>query len=98
MTDLVLRSIGVSAQAHMQTTKLGIGKPLGRVVSQQVLRAELIADLAKRAVELLQRTRIVILAPRVLRELDQRMLAAGVAAGARFYWHDDQAVDDCFRF
>ena len=69
---------------------------MGGIVSEKILRAQFVADGAKCLIELLDRRSIIIFSAGIFRELNQRMFAAGVAAGTGFNRHIDNAVDDDF--
>src|SRR5215813_8050034 len=78
----------------LDTAEFGIGEPLAWVIRNEVLRAQFVADLAKRSVELVERAGVVILATSIARELDERVLAANVASGVALDGHDDDAIQD----
>src|SRR5258705_11400630 len=67
----------------LQAPELGVREAPRWVVRQQILHAQFVANLVERAVQLRERTRVVILPTRVFRELNQRMLATRVATRAR---------------
>lgn len=48
---------------------------LRRIIRQQILRAQFVADPTKRLVELLRRSRIVVLPAGIFRKLNQGVLA-----------------------
>src|SRR5882672_4619528 len=89
----VRRRLGLSRDSNLNTAKLRIRQALRWIVSQQILRAQFLADLAEGVIQLHHRSRIVVLAARIFRELDQRMLASGLASRAVLDWHHDNAVD-----
>src|SRR5208337_2651301 len=84
-------------QVHPQLTEFRIRMALGRIVGQQILGSEFVADLAEGVVQLRQRLGVVILAACIRGDLNQRMLAASVPPRVRFDGHDDDAVNNRFR-
>src|SRR5271157_1067742 len=100
VTDLQLSRIGIilggGVNLDFNAAEIRIREPRTGIVRNQVLGAQLIADLAKGSVQLLQPASIEVLAAGVARQLDKRVFAADVAAGAVFYRHDDDAVQNDF--
>src|SRR5580698_5547802 len=43
---------GRIGEVHLNAAKIGIGKSFGRIVGQKILRAQFVADLAERVIEL----------------------------------------------
>src|SRR5580692_12344116 len=82
MSHVVSRRIRRPGNSHLNATELRVRRTLRRIVGEQVLVAEFVADLAEDVIELRHRSRVVVLASRVFRELDQSMLAANLASGA----------------
>ena len=83
-----------AADLHIDAAKLRERIALRRIISQQILRPQFIADLLKCLVQLRGRCRIIELPARVVGELNQRVLAAGLASGAAFNRHNNDRVDD----
>ena len=59
--------------------------------------AQLVADQAKRLVELGKGSGVVVLPASIFRNLDERVLPAGVTACAGLHRNYDDAIDDRFR-
>src|SRR5438552_4474056 len=82
---------------NLDASEVGVGQALLGIVGEQVLRAQLLGNLLKGAIELGSGSSVVILAAGVVRKLNEGVLAAGVASGAGFYGHDDDAVKNRLR-
>src|SRR5579862_5761853 len=87
---------GIALHSHLQPPKIGIGKPLRWIVSQQILGSQFIADLTKGIIQLRNRTGVVIFAAGIARNLNQSVFPSRVAAGAGFDRYYDDAVNDSF--
>src|SRR5271169_2561409 len=96
MPHAIRRCLDRAQNRDLNTAKLRVRQALRRIVGQKVLSAEFVADLAEGIVQLRHRGRVVILASRVFRELDQGMFAAGLASCTVLDRHHDNAVDQCF--
>src|SRR5262245_59130003 len=81
---------------YFDPSKRRIGELFRRVIGQEILGAQFVADLFKGSVELGFGGGVEVAASGVLGELDQGVFAAGVASGAGFDGDDDDAVDDGF--
>src|SRR3954454_18029101 len=76
---------------HVDLPEIRRGTTRHGIVAQQVLRPKFVADLLEGLLELSHTRRVVILSTSVVRDLDERVLAAGVASGACFHRDIDQA-------
>src|SRR2546423_11327411 len=90
-------SIGSGSQLNLDAPEIRIGQPLLGIVGQQILGAQLLANLLEGAVELRRGGSIVILAAGIMRQLNESVLAAGVAPGTGLDGHDDESVKNGFR-
>src|SRR5208283_4200828 len=101
MTNLQLSRIGIvlggRVDLDLNAAEIRIREARAGIVGDQVLGAQLITDLAKGGVELLQAAGIEVLAPGIPRKLDERVFPANVAASAVFDGHNDDAVQNDFR-
>src|SRR5271166_1316710 len=86
--------IGGGINLNVDAPEFGVGKAGARVVGNQVLGTQFVADLAKCRVQLLKTAGVKVLASGVARELDQGMLSAYVPTGAVFDGNNDDAVQD----
>src|SRR4051794_18355339 len=85
-------SYGTSLHTQGDTTEIRTARAEHGIISQQVLGTQISADLLKRFINRLGRAGEVVFPASVMRELDQRMLAAGVPAGIGRDRHNDDAV------
>src|SRR5438874_2351880 len=79
---------------NLDPPEVGVGQTLLGIVGEQVLRAQLLGNLLKGAIELRSGSCVVVLAAGVVRKLNERVFAASVASRAGFYGHDDDAVQN----
>ena len=84
-------------QIYVQLAKLRTGITLGWIVGQQILSSQFVTDLLKGTIQLRRRRRVIILAARIRRDLDQRVLAPRVASRVRFNGYDDDAINNRLR-
>src|SRR5258708_6526583 len=92
MAGIVFRAGGHTRELHLNSTKIGVGQSLRGVVGEKILRPQLVTDFLECLIELRNGGCIKIFAAGVFRELDQRMLAAGVTASACLDGNDNDAV------
>src|SRR5271157_2067519 len=101
MPHLQFRGIGIilggGINLDLNAAEARVGQSRTGVVSNQVLCAQLVADLAESGVQLLQTAGVEVLPAGIAGELDERMFSADVAAGAVFDGNDDDAVQDDLR-
>src|SRR5947207_1984761 len=97
MADGQVLGAGLRRDLNLNAAEVGIGQSLLGIVGQQILGAQLLGNLLKGAVELWGGGGVIILAPSVVRKLDERVLAAGVASRAGLDGHDDDAVKNGLR-
>src|SRR5215472_10340658 len=94
VAHLVLLAVSVlTVHLHLEASKWGSSGLAVGVVSEQVLGAQLNADLPERVFESLTALGIVILAACIQGDLNQGVFAAGVASGLGRDRHDDDAVN-----
>src|SRR5271166_4328514 len=98
MPDLQIAGTGIvlggGIDLDLDATIVGVGELHTGVVGDQILRAQLVADLAEGGIELCQPAGVEVLPAGVAGELNERVLSAYVAAGAAFDGNDDNAVED----
>src|ERR1035438_5194421 len=94
MPHTVARSLRYTRHFDLNVAELRPRRALRRIISQQILRAQFVADFAKRLVQIPRGGRVIILPTRIVRELDQGVLAAGFASSAALDGNDDDRVDN----
>src|SRR5205085_10565867 len=82
---------------NLDAPEIGVGQTLLGIVSQQILRAQLLGNFLKCPIELWSGSCVVVLAAGVVRKLNERVFAASVASWASFDGHDDDAVQNGLR-
>src|SRR5579863_7445918 len=85
-----------SRDFHLDTAVIGIRGTPRRIVGQEILSTEFIADFLESFIKLRHRGGIKIFASGVFGDLDEGMFATEVASGAGFNGNNDDAVNDDF--
>src|SRR5580700_821963 len=97
VADIVFRGFGPAQYVDLDAAKIGKRCPVNRIVGQQILRAQFVADFLESVVKLRDGGRIIMFTASIFGKLDEGVLASGFAPRAVFDGHHDNAVDDGFR-
>src|SRR5579871_1464980 len=96
MADSIGRRIWHTGDFYFNPAKVRERCVLRRIVGEQILRPEFVADLLESLIELRDGGRVIVLPPCVLGKLDQGMLAASFASRAAFNRNNDNRIDQRF--